>query len=210
MRLLRTLFMLAVIVATIAPISFGADKVDNKKPPEPSITDRLWKNTNFSIFLSAIRAAGLESQLQKSGPYTVFAPTNSAFDKLPKGTMENLFKPENQAQLTQLILSHIVSGRASSTELMNGRMSDAESLSGTEISIKRDKNGVDINGARLTVPDMDAANGVVHGINQVLMPGEKKAVDTTSGGSSDNSKSPEKDKPTDKKSSDKAKSDKGG
>jgi len=130
--------------------------------------------------VAAVKAAGLVETLEGPGPFTVFAPTNEAFDKLPKGTVEKLVKPENKAKLTSILTYHVVAGKLSSADLMkmvkaeNGKATlktvNGESLYVTQKSnnlIVTDESG---NVAKITIADVNQSNGIIHVINTVLLP----------------------------------------
>lgn len=122
----------------------------------------------FKTLLAAIDAAGLESTLQSAGPFTVFAPTDEAFAKLPPGTVENLLKPENREMLINILTSHVVAGRVYSEQVAG--MTAASTLSGAALPVKVGNIGVTIGGAKVVKADVDAANGVVHVIDTVIIP----------------------------------------
>ncbi|MBM4014270.1 MAG: fasciclin domain-containing protein [Planctomycetes bacterium] len=125
----------------------------------------------FKTLLAAAKAAGLADVLVKEGPFTLFAPTDEAFAKLPAGTVEGLLKPENKDKLAQILKLHLVKGRVySAGALAAGK---AESLAALPLAIRKDAKGAAVNDARLVAVDLDAANGVVHVIDAVLLPSAK-------------------------------------
>jgi uncharacterized surface protein with fasciclin (FAS1) repeats len=125
---------------------------------------------NFKTFLKAIDAAGLTSTLQKPGPYTVFAPTDTAFSKLPAGTLDELLKPENKAKLVATLSYHIAPGKYSNADLV--KMDEVRTLQGTEVDVDTSTDGkiIEIDEAKILGADVDAANGVLHAIDSVLQP----------------------------------------
>jgi len=122
---------------------------------------------SFTTLVAAVEAAGLVETLQGEGPFTVFAPTDDAFAALPEGTVEDLLKPENKDQLTSILTYHVVPGKIMSTDLSGETM--AASVEGTDLTIDA-TDGVTVNGANVTSADVEASNGVIHVIDQVLMP----------------------------------------
>ena len=139
-----------------------------------TIVDVASANKDFSTLVTAIKAAGLTETLAGKGPFTVFAPTNAAFEKLPKGTLETLLKPENKKQLTDILTYHVVSGKVMAADVMklDGKM--AKTVNGAEVKVKlgTDKDGkatVMVNDATVTTTDIAASNGVIHVIDTVLM-----------------------------------------
>jgi uncharacterized surface protein with fasciclin (FAS1) repeats len=128
-------------------------------------------NEDLSTLVAAVKAAGLVETLQSDGPFTVFAPTNAAFEALPAGTVENLLKPENKDQLIAVLTYHVVAAKVMSTDLKNGQM--AGTVQGSDVKVKISKAGVMINDAKVVAADVDASNGVVHVIDKVLLPPSK-------------------------------------
>ncbi|MBD1396352.1 fasciclin domain-containing protein [Pontibacter sp. JH31] len=123
---------------------------------------------SLSTLVQALQAADLVGALQGAGPYTVFAPTNEAFAALPAGTLDNLLKPENKQQLADILKYHVVEGNVKSTDLSNGM--SAKTLNGADLKVMLDGSSVKINDANVTMPDVEASNGVVHVIDKVMMP----------------------------------------
>ena len=137
-------------------------------------------NENFSSLVSALVAADLASTMKSEGPFTVFAPTNEAFSKLPKGALENLLKPENKEKLAALLTYHVVSGEFKAADVMKAIQDNKNnyevvtvqgekltlSIKGDKVLIKDAKGGV----ATVVMADVDASNGVIHAIDKVVMP----------------------------------------
>jgi uncharacterized surface protein with fasciclin (FAS1) repeats len=122
----------------------------------------------FRTLLAAAAAAGLVDALKGPGPITVFAPTDAAFAALPKGTVESLLKPENRAQLRQILTYHVVSGRILASDLA-GKTAQPTTLAGQTLNVDG-RQGVSINNARVITADVLASNGVIHVIDRVLLP----------------------------------------
>ena len=122
---------------------------------------------SLSTLVTAVKAAGLVETLSGDGPFTVFAPTNEAFEALPAGTLESLLKPENKAKLVAVLTYHVVSGKVKSTDLKDGM--EAATVQGEKIEADL-SYGVKINDAKVTAADVMATNGVVHIIDKVILP----------------------------------------
>lgn len=122
----------------------------------------------FSTLVKAVQASGLEDLLRKTGPFTVFAPQNEAFEAVPAETLEELLKPENQASLQRILGYHIVPGRYTAADV--GTLESASTLNGQSVSIRVENGEVLVNDARVVKTDVIAQNGVIHVINRVLMP----------------------------------------
>ncbi|MCL6524589.1 MAG: fasciclin domain-containing protein [Thermoflavifilum sp.] len=148
--------------------------------PSKNIIENALNSKDHTTLVAAVKAAGLVETLEGPGPFTVFAPTNEAFDMLPKGTVENLLKPENKAQLTSILTYHVVPGKydqKSLLELIKAQHGTAKlkTVEGQELSFERKGKTVwviDDQGhkAMITIPDVYQSNGVIHVINRVLQP----------------------------------------
>ena len=146
-----------VLVAGLASAGSYAKKSD--------IVDVAASNDSFSTLVTAIKAAGLVDTLKSDGPFTVFAPTDEAFAKLPEGTLESLLA--DKEKLTQILTYHVVSGKVSSSQA--ARLTSATTVQGGNLAIDS-SNGVTINGAKVVQADIEASNGVIHVIDTVLIP----------------------------------------
>jgi len=134
----------------------------------PDIVDIAASNGNFGTLVAAVGAAGLVETLKSPGPFTVFAPTDAAFAALPKGTVENLLKPENKDQLVKILTYHVVPGAVTSDQLAGKRLNVA-TVQGQTVHIDA-RRGVHVSNARVTTADIIASNGVIHVIDKVLLP----------------------------------------
>lgn len=148
--------------------------------PSKNIIQNAVNSKDHTTLVAAVKAAGLVETLSGAGPFTVFAPTNEAFNKLPKGTVETLLKPENKSMLTGILTYHVVAGRLGSKELMKmikqgGGTAQLKTVAGgklwvmkkgNKLWIKDEKGGV----AQVTIKDVYQSNGVIHVVNKVLMP----------------------------------------
>ncbi|MPW35407.1 fasciclin domain-containing protein [Vibrio sp. B1Z05] len=132
------------------------------------IVDVAAGNENFSTLVAAVKAAGLVDTLKGDGPFTVFAPTNDAFAKLPEGTVEMLLKPENKDKLVAILTYHVVAGKVMAADVV--KLSQAETVQGGTAMIKVMDGKVMIDNATVTATDIKASNGVIHVIDTVLMP----------------------------------------
>jgi uncharacterized surface protein with fasciclin (FAS1) repeats len=124
-------------------------------------------NPDFSTLVAAVEAAGLAETLSAPGPYTVFAPTNEAFEALPAGLVDALLLPENKEVLTQILTYHVVEGEVMSADVEPGKVPTVE---GEDLTIKVNDGTVTVNGATVTAVDVEASNGVIHVIDEVLVP----------------------------------------
>ncbi len=132
------------------------------------IVDNAVKAKNVTTVVAAVKAAGLVETLKSAGPFTVFAPVNSAFDRLPKGTVQTLLKPENKEKLTSILTYHVVPGRYTAKDLKNGLT--LTTVQGDTLKVKRLGMNIWINNARVSIRDVISSNGVTHVINTVLLP----------------------------------------
>ncbi len=149
--------------------------------PSKNIVQNAVNSKDHTTLVAAVKAAGLVDTLQSPGPFTVFAPTNSAFSKLPAGTVDTLLKPENKQTLTNVLTYHVVAGRMSAKDLTdkvkaNGGKAMFKTVAGGEITIA-EKNGklsiMDAKGgsAQITIQNVNQSNGVIHVVDTVLLPG---------------------------------------
>jgi uncharacterized surface protein with fasciclin (FAS1) repeats len=122
----------------------------------------------FKTLVAALKAADLVDTLKGPGPFTVFAPTDEAFAKLPPGTLDMLLKPENKAKLQSILTYHVVPGRVMSEDVV--KLNSAKTVDGRMITIKTMDGGVMVNNAHVTKADIKASNGVIHVIDTVLLP----------------------------------------
>jgi uncharacterized surface protein with fasciclin (FAS1) repeats len=132
------------------------------------IVDTAVSAGQFKTLVTAVKAAGLVDTLKGPGPFTVFAPTDAAFAKLPKGTVEDLLKPENKAKLTAVLTYHVVAGKVMAADVV--KLKDAKTVQGQSVAIAASGGKVSIDGAQVVKADVPASNGVIHAIDTVLMP----------------------------------------
>ena len=136
--------------------------------PSKDIVDTAVSAGSFKTLTAALEAAGLVETLKGKGPFTVFAPTDDAFAKLPEGTVKSLLKPENKQNLTAILTYHVVAGNVKAADVI--KLSSAKTLNGQSVTIKVVGGKVLINGATVVKPDIAATNGTIHVIDTVLMP----------------------------------------
>ena len=125
---------------------------------------------SFNTLAKALQAADLVDTLKGKGPYTVFAPTDEAFAKLPQSTLQDLLRPENKAKLRRILTYHVVSGRVTSAEV--GKLPSAKAVSGDTLRIKAEGGSVSVNDAKVVKADVTASNGVIHVIDAVILPND--------------------------------------
>ena len=175
-------FLGFMILAIVSGNSFAQTKMVGGAAmyPTKNIVENAVNSKDHTTLVAAVKAAGLVSTLESKGPFTVFAPTNEAFDALPAGTVQTLLKPENKAKLTSILTYHVVPGKLSSEDLMKmvkmhhgkATLKTVEggnlyvTMKGKRLMIT-DENG---NSARVTIADVNQSNGVIHVINSVLLP----------------------------------------
>jgi uncharacterized surface protein with fasciclin (FAS1) repeats len=127
-------------------------------------------NKSFTTLVAAVKAAGLVETLSGAGPFTVFAPTDEAFAKLPKGTVEELVKPENKEKLTAILTYHVLAGKVMAADAIAADGKMVKTVNGQEIAVKVKDGKVMINDATVIIADVAASNGVIHAIDTVLLP----------------------------------------
>lgn len=159
--MLRKTFLSLAAGALVSVMSVTAQAAD--------IVDTAVKAGQFKTLAAALTAADLVAVLKGPGPFTVFAPTDEAFKKLPPGTVENLLKPENKAQLVKILTYHVVPGKVMSSALA-GKKTDAKTVEGGMVMVDATSGGVNVDGAKVLSADVAADNGVIHVIDTVLMP----------------------------------------
>jgi uncharacterized surface protein with fasciclin (FAS1) repeats len=179
---------LAVTASVVAPVS-AQDKMKSEKSemsgektvmvggaamfPSKNIVQNAVNSKDHTTLVAAVKAAGLVDTLEGKGPFTVFAPTNAAFGKLPAGTVDTLVKPENKATLTKILTYHVVPGKLEASDLTDGKK--LKTVQGEELTVKRSGDTVMIIDAKggsstVTIPNVNQSNGVIHVVDTVLMP----------------------------------------
>ena len=154
---------LTVALLAVLPLAFTSVSAKAQ-----DIVDTAIAAGQFGTLVAAVQAAGLVDVLKGDGPFTVFAPTDEAFAALPAGTVENLLKPENKDQLTAILTYHVVPGKIMSADIA-GKTAEVTTVQGSDISVNA-MNGVMVDNATVVAADIEADNGVIHVIDQVVMP----------------------------------------
>ena len=134
-----------------------------------TVVDKAAADGNFSTLIAAVEAAGLQDVLSGDGPFTVFAPTDAAFAALPAGTVESLLKPENLDQLKAILTYHVVPANVMSSQIRNGD-NFVKTVGGNTLNVEKEYDEVIIGSAKVVAVDIKASNGVIHVIDEVLLP----------------------------------------
>ncbi len=166
---LQTILTFALTLAVTSTILAGPKK-------QHDIVDTAVKAGDFETLVTAVKAAGLVETLKSDGPFTVFAPSDAAFAKLPEGTIAKLLKPENKQLLTSILTYHVVPGKVTANKVV--KLSSAKTVNGQQVDIKTSKKGVMIDGAKVIATDIKCSNGVIHVIDTVIMPSSSNIVET--------------------------------
>jgi uncharacterized surface protein with fasciclin (FAS1) repeats len=191
----KTLFALMMVAAVSMPLAIGASAqmmgggTSNNNPTvggapmykTKNIVENAMNSAEHTTLVAAVKAAGLVETLQGKGPFTVFAPTNAAFDKLPAGTVETLVKPENKGMLTKILTYHVVAGKYDGKKLMQlikkgGGQASLKTVSGGTLTARMNgMNGISLTDEKggtsnVTIADVYQSNGVIHVIDTVVMP----------------------------------------
>jgi len=164
-----TLLLVAMFaISACAPQATPAAPTAEPMPQVLDIVDTALADGRFTTLVTAVQAAGLVDALKGAGPYTVFAPTDDAFAKLPAGTVESLLEAGNLEQLKSILLYHVVEGKIMAADVAG--LSAAKTLAGKDLAIKMDMGSVYINDAKVVITDIETSNGVIHVIDTVLLP----------------------------------------
>jgi uncharacterized surface protein with fasciclin (FAS1) repeats len=172
----------AVAATIVAPVSAQDKMTSGEKTVmvggaamfrSKNIIQNAVNSKDHTTLVAAVKAAGLVDTLEGKGPFTVFAPTNAAFAKLPPGTVDTLVKPENKATLTKILTYHVVAGKLEASDLTDGKK--LKTVQGEELTVKRSGDTVMIvdskgGSSTVTIPNVNQSNGVIHVVDTVLMP----------------------------------------
>ncbi|MFT3890749.1 MAG: fasciclin domain-containing protein [Anaerolineales bacterium] len=181
--LLVLVFALAACAPAATPTAAPTAMPEPTSTPEPTATpepvlsdivDTAVADGRFTTLVAAVQAAELVDTLKGEGPFTVFAPTDDAFAKLPAGTLDELLKPENKQKLSDILLYHVVSGKVMAADVAG--MTSATTVLGKDVTIKADMGNVYINDAKVILTDIETSNGVIHVIDSVLLPPADEAA----------------------------------
>ncbi len=152
-----------LLIATLVALPLAAGHHTKK-----DIVDTAVAAGSFETLVAAVQAADLVATLKSDGPFTVFAPTDEAFAKLPAGTVESLLKPENREQLVAVLTYHVVPGRVMAADVV--KLDSAKTVNGQEVTISTDSEGVKVDAARVIKTDIETSNGIIHVIDMVMVP----------------------------------------
>lgn len=166
MRTIVTTLAAALVVCAGSLATFAQEA----KTADKTIVEIAAGNKDFSTLVAAVKAAGLVDTLSGKDSFTVFAPTNAAFEKLPKGTVEDLLKPENKKKLVAILTYHVVAGKVMAADVV--KLDKAKTVQGQEVKIVVGKDGVTVDNAKVVKTDIAAKNGVIHVIDSVILPKE--------------------------------------
>ncbi len=164
--------MLALVVASSVSLTSAGRAAQN------DIVDTAVEAGTFNTLVAAVKAADLVEALKGDGPFTVFAPSDEAFAKLPEGTVEMLLLPENKGKLVAILTYHVVPGKVLSGDVKPGRVG---TLEGSEIRVSKKKGALMVDEARIVAVDVNASNGVIHVIDTVIMPEQLRSANAVDG-----------------------------
>ena len=183
MRKLTSILVAGALAATtLATIAYAGNPMVGGAPmyATKNIVQNAVQSKDHTTLVAAVKAAGLVKTLEGPGPFTVFAPVNSAFDALPPGTVRTLLKPENKDKLVKILACHVVPAKAMSADVMkmvkdDGGAHKVKTVGGCELTLKSDGGKITVwdengNGATVTIADVEQSNGVIHVIDKVLLP----------------------------------------
>ncbi len=153
---------IALMLMLVAAVSLQAEE------KEKDIVDTAVGAKSFKTLVAAVKAAGLVETLKGKGPFTVFAPTDEAFAKLPEGTVKDLLKPENKDKLVKILTYHVVAGKVMAADVV--KLSEAKTVEGSKVTIKVMDGKVKVDGANVVKTDISCSNGVIHVIDAVIIP----------------------------------------
>jgi len=171
MKILTLITAAFVLSATSAFAHCGACKAGHStkaKGHDHNLIQTAEAAKSFSTLIAAVKAAGHDGVLAGDGPYTVFAPTDEAFAKLPEGTVESLLKPENKDKLKSILTYHVVAGKVKAGDVV--KLSSAKTVNGKSATIKTADGSVMIDGAKVIKTDIESSNGIIHVIDSVIIP----------------------------------------
>ncbi len=163
-------FLALACAPTTGPASSTPDATVSQEPAAPTsdIVETAAAAGSFKTLVAALEAADLKGTLQGDGPFTVFAPTDEAFAKLPAGTVEDLLKPENKEKLRAVLTYHVVAGKVMAADVV--KLTAAKTVQGSDLTIATSGGGVTVDGASVTKTDIETKNGVIHVIDAVVIP----------------------------------------
>jgi uncharacterized surface protein with fasciclin (FAS1) repeats len=158
----------SMLSATLILALSGAALAAPKAAATKDIVDTAVSAGSFQTLVAAVKAAGLVDTLKSAGPFTVFAPTDDAFRKLPAGTVEDLLKPENKEKLVAILTYHVVPGKVMAAQVV--KLSEAKTVNGQSVRVRTEGGHVMVDGANVVSTDIVCTNGVIHVIDSVILP----------------------------------------
>jgi uncharacterized surface protein with fasciclin (FAS1) repeats len=171
MMLKRRLAISNITAVLAATLIFAAEAFSGSyTKPKADIVDTAVSAGDFTTLVAAVQAADLVETLKSDGPYTVFAPTDEAFAKLPAGTVEMLLLPENKDKLVAILTYHVVPGKVQAADVV--KLTSASTANGADLAINVDGGVVFVNDARVVATDIEASNGVIHVVDTVILPAD--------------------------------------
>jgi len=165
---IRTALAMALLLMAAATTAVAGHHKNMEKKADKDIVETAVAAGDFTTLATALEAAGLVETLKGDGPFTVFAPTDTAFAALPEGTLESLLKPENKDKLTSILTYHVVPGKVTSADVV--KLDSATTVNGQSVDIETGGGSVKVDGATVTAVDIPATNGVIHVIDKVILP----------------------------------------
>lgn len=172
--MIKNTIRVSVLASTViafaagAAIAGGHEKAEKKEAGTPDIVETAQAAGSFETLVSAVKAAGLVETLKGKGPFTVLAPTDDAFARLPQGTIENLLKPENRDMLQSILTYHVIPGKVMAADV--AKLQAATTVEGSDVTIRTADKLVLVNDAIVVKTDVEASNGVIHVIDTVILP----------------------------------------
>ena len=160
--------LLCIALVTLCSVAGSGQALAGCGTCDKTIVENAVASKDFSTLVAAIKAAGLADVLSSKGPFTVFAPTNEAFKKLPEGALADLLKPENKDKLIAVLKYHVVSGKVLAKDVV--KLNEAKTVQGSEVKIKVAGGKVTVDGAEVVKTDIACNNGVIHVIDKVILP----------------------------------------
>ena len=164
---MKNIRILALTLLTATAVTTNLAHADTECASKKDIVAVASSAGSFNTLVAAVKAAGLVETLQGKGPFTIFAPTDEAFAKLPKGTVEDLLKPENKEKLVAILTYHVVAGKVMAADVKTMK---AKTVNGQSLDIKVTDGDVTVDNAKVVKTDVAASNGVIHVIDTVVLP----------------------------------------
>ncbi|MGD9216365.1 MAG: fasciclin domain-containing protein [Desulfobacteraceae bacterium] len=168
LNIIMTALIIGLLPGLVIAGGYGKNDKSAGTMMEKDIVDTAISAGQFNTLVQAVQAADLVDTLKGTGPFTVFAPTDEAFSKLPDGTLNDLLKPENKTKLQSILTYHVVAGNVGSTDA--AKLTSAKTVNGESFSIRSGSNGLMVDEATVIKADIKAGNGIIHVIDRVILP----------------------------------------